>query len=393
MMARPFFHWRSRLGRKFGIAVAGMLLASSLHLFGEEPGTILWSTALDNISPFDSCAAIASDGTIYVTTTAHLDALEPNGHRKWAFATTSDNKSSPAIGDDGTIYFGSRDRKFYAVTPQGRQKWSFQTGAWVDSSPAIGADGTLYFGSWDNKFYALNPAGVKLWEFQTGGPIDSSPAIGLDGTIYFGSHDGKFYALEPNGSRRWAFETGGPIISSPAIAADGTLYITSVDGNFYALTPQGAKKWQLHTGGIHASSPALDEKGVIYLGVNNFIAAVNPDGTLWPKWGFGVDDEQHTLHIDSSPAITTDGLMIFGTDYGNLMGFGITRNWPAWSARIYGAIKASPTIAQDGTTYVGSMMKFHAIRGTKALAQSSWPKFRGDLRQTGRVAQPNSQGK
>jgi outer membrane protein assembly factor BamB len=78
-------------------------------------------------------------------------------------------KSSPAVADDGTIYFGSRDRKLYAVTPQGKQKWTFATGAWIDSSPAIGADGTVYFGSWDANFYALNPDGSEKWKFPTGG--------------------------------------------------------------------------------------------------------------------------------------------------------------------------------------------------------------------------------
>ena len=34
-------------------------------------------------------------------------------------------KSSPAIADDGTIYFGSRDRKFYAVTSDGKTEMDF----------------------------------------------------------------------------------------------------------------------------------------------------------------------------------------------------------------------------------------------------------------------------
>jgi len=75
----------------------------------------------------------------------------------------------PAVGTDGTIYFGCRDRKFYAVRPDGKKKWEFKTGAWVDSSPAIAADGTIYFGSWDKNLYALKADGAKAWEFATGG--------------------------------------------------------------------------------------------------------------------------------------------------------------------------------------------------------------------------------
>ncbi|MEE8190573.1 MAG: PQQ-binding-like beta-propeller repeat protein, partial [Candidatus Scalindua sediminis] len=62
----------------------------------------------------------------------------------------------------------------------------------------IDSDGNVYFGSWDKKLYALNPDGMLKWSFTTGGAIKSSPAIGLDRTIYFGSSDGNFYAVGDN---------------------------------------------------------------------------------------------------------------------------------------------------------------------------------------------------
>ena len=194
-----------------------------------------------------------------------MRAVTPQGGVKWAFKINSEIKSSPAIADDGTIYFGARDRKFYAVTPQGKLKWTFTAGAWIDSSPAIAGDGTIYFGSWDANFYALNPDGSKKWVFATSNIVVSSPAIGKDGTIYFGSHDKKFYALKPDGKLLWSFTTGGPIISSPAINPDGIIYFTSTDGNLYALKPDGTERWRLHTGGVTESSPVLDESGNIYL--------------------------------------------------------------------------------------------------------------------------------
>jgi len=65
------------------------------------------------------------------------------------------------------------------------------------SSPAIGSDGTVYVGSRDKKLYAINgKSGVKLWEFETGNIVMSSPAIGSDGTVYVGSFDKKLYAIK-----------------------------------------------------------------------------------------------------------------------------------------------------------------------------------------------------
>ena len=75
--------------------------------------------------------------------------------------------------------------------------WEFETGGGVFSSPAIGSNGTVYVGSRDKKLYALSgKTGTKKWEFETGGEVWSSPAIGPDGTLYVGSYDNKLYAIK-----------------------------------------------------------------------------------------------------------------------------------------------------------------------------------------------------
>jgi len=67
----------------------------------------------------------------------------------------------------------------------------------VDSSPAIGTEGTIFVGSRDRYVYAINPNGTLRWKFLTGGPISSSPAIGQGGsTIYVGSENGALYAIQ-----------------------------------------------------------------------------------------------------------------------------------------------------------------------------------------------------
>jgi len=65
----------------------------------------------------------------------------------------------------------------------------------ITSSPAIDSDGNIFFGSWDRKLYALSSDGIFLWSFNTGGIVKSSPTIGSDRTLYFGSTDGNLYAI------------------------------------------------------------------------------------------------------------------------------------------------------------------------------------------------------
>jgi hypothetical protein len=86
--------------------------------------------------------------------------------------------ASPAIGGDGTVYIGSGDDSVYAINPDGTKKWSFATGSEVYSSPAIAADGTVYVGSYDGNLYAFadvaNPGDASVGEGGSdGGPQDA----------------------------------------------------------------------------------------------------------------------------------------------------------------------------------------------------------------------------
>jgi outer membrane protein assembly factor BamB len=71
--------------------------------------------------------------------------------------------------------------------------WSIGT-AQIASSPAVGADGRVYFGSMDGYLYCVQ-GGNLIWQVKTDGQINSSPAIGRDGTVFVTSDDGYVYAV------------------------------------------------------------------------------------------------------------------------------------------------------------------------------------------------------
>jgi outer membrane protein assembly factor BamB len=284
---------------------------------------------------------------------------------------------------DNTVYFGSRDRKFYAVGADGKERWKFSTGAWVDSSPALARDGTVYFGSWDKNLYALSADGKKQWQFSTPGEIVSSPAIGADGTIYFGSHDKKFYALAPDGHKKWEFATGGPIISSPALNADQCLYFTSVDGCLYALNLDGSLRWRLRTGGITESSPVTGPDGTVYVGVLQHLWAVSADGRK--KWGrVGGED----FPMEASPVVLADGSIACVSRYGMLI-YASPEGVLKFMYNLFGYGFGSPAIGPSGAIYVTDygvgFGALTALRAGTSLARTPWPKFRGNARNTGNI--------
>jgi outer membrane protein assembly factor BamB len=73
-------------------------------------------------------------------------------------------------------------------------RWLFRT-ANVTDAPAIGGDGTIFFGTRDGTFYAVKPDGTPRFQVTTGGQIASAPAIANDSSIYFASDDGNLYAI------------------------------------------------------------------------------------------------------------------------------------------------------------------------------------------------------
>jgi outer membrane protein assembly factor BamB len=332
-----------------------------------------------------SSPAIGPDGTIYVgSSDSALYAVNPDGTLKWRYLTGGDVRSSPAIGSDGTVYFGSEDSYLYALNPDGTLKWSYLTAGDIGSSPAVAADGTIYVGSNDNRLHAVNSDGTLKWSYLTGSLVSSSPAIAADGTVYFGSYDDFLYALNPDSTLKWRYDVNGNAQSSPAIAADGTVYVGLEDRKFpslYALNPDGTLKWQYETGGRVRSSTAIGHDGTVYVGSESKLygfQALNPDGTI--KWRYGTGK-----YVQSSPAIANDGTVYFGSDDNYLYALNPDSTLK-WRYETGANIESSPTIGPDGTVYFTSDDGYlYALKGTSPLADSPWPKFHHDLRNTGRV--------
>jgi outer membrane protein assembly factor BamB len=194
-----------------------------------------------------------------------------------------------------------------------------------------------------------------------------------------GSHDGKLYALNPDGTEKWSYQTGGQITSSPAINGEDCVYITSVDGYLHAVRLDGSVKWKLKTGGVTESSPVISRDGTIYLGVNDDVMSVTAAGE--ERWRRAMVE-----YVDTSPVIGANDVIYAVQGGGALVALGTERQW-RWDHYLYGYCKASPTLCSRGRIYVTLNWNFFgALPAGAGLADSVWPKFRSDLRNTGRLA-------
>lgn len=93
---------------------------------------------------------IGGDGTIYVTTTAGVSAVTPQGSLKW-FTPTGGNEAigCPAVDNQGYIYYSESDAnetvgKLVKLKSDGTKASEITLGLSLRSSPTIGPDGTIY---------------------------------------------------------------------------------------------------------------------------------------------------------------------------------------------------------------------------------------------------------
>lgn len=372
---------------KKGIIIS-LLAAASLWAQQDPgaPGTLKWRYQTGDI--IVSSPAIGSDGAIYFgSNDDYFYALYPNGNLKWRFKAGDDVSSSPAIGSDGMIYFGSDDGYYYALNPDGTLKWKYKTeGELLWPSPAIGLDGTIYVGSWTasrrgHYLYSLNPDGTLKWRYHHWVmACPSSPALDSDGTIYFGSIN-YLYALNSNGTLKWKYSIESTSLCPPAIGSDRTIYVGSFDNYLYALNPDGSLKWRYKTGDTLAfSSASIGLDGTVYVGsYDNNLYALNSNGTL--KWRYKTGGK-----VISSPAIGSDGTIYFESNDSYL--YALTSHGTVkWCYSIGDSVVSSPAIGVDGTIYFGSHDGYlYAIHGgSRGLANSPWPKFNHDNQNTGRA--------
>jgi hypothetical protein len=97
----------------------------------------------------------------------------------------------------------------------GELKWRFEAEGAVGTTPSLGADGTVYFGTDGEVLYAVEGAtGEPKWRYRVRGGVASAPAIGPDGTVYFSSHDwtlGAVHGRTGISSNTWTPPAAGPI--------------------------------------------------------------------------------------------------------------------------------------------------------------------------------------
>ncbi len=309
---------------------------------------------------FRGNAAQTALGTVHASTT---------GGSQWAFQTGAGIFSSPIVGADGTVYFGSADQNFYALNADGTKKWTVATGEIIDSSGLLDDKGNVYFGSGDGYLRAVNAeTGASVWKFQadvpstTGGFInwfEGNVAIGPDGTLYVPNDNFYVYAIDrAKASVLWKYKMPDQTWSLPGfdVAAD-TLFVGNnnllpiLGKNTFAINASSnppTTNWSVATLGTVAASPLVTTDGKIIVGgFDGYTRAFREtDGKI--LWQLATRD-----HIYASPAQLPDGTIVQPSADGTVYGVSPDDGSLRWAFDAGTPIRSSPAVDADGHVYVG----------------------------------------
>lgn len=381
----------SNMERIFLMVMAVAAMAAGVR--AQPDGAVKWSfTTLSSTTPgaILSSPAIGADGTIYfgvqvgatkADAGGRVIALTPAGVVKWAATLPDWVDATPALGADGTVYVGCWDGKLHAFRPDGTKAWEYSAGGYIASSAAVGGDGTIYVGAGDFNVHAVNPDGTRKWVYPTADWVDGSPAVGVDGTVYVGAGR-TFYAIGPDGIGQWQATLEGGVVGAAAIAKDGVVYVGARDRKVYAFAPSGTLLWFFATGNAVEASPTIGTDGTIYVGsLDGRLYALGRDGR--EKWRYPRGEAPAIGAIYSTAAVREDGVVVFGASDSHV--HAVTADGLlAWTTPLGDWADASPAIAADGTIYIGSYDKrLYALRGASGPARSEWPMFRRDAARAG----------
>jgi outer membrane protein assembly factor BamB len=279
-------------------------------------GALKWKVRINNTNraPFTSpnsiytTPVVGPNGTIYIgSNEGYLFALNTNGTIKWSYSAGYPLQSSPIMDASGSIYFGAGN-KVYAIGDAGIEPYSkwlnpFPTNANVNSSPALGPNGYLYFGSDDGYVYAVDSfTGLHKWSFDASGnippnpmipvhPIYTSASVDVSGNVIIGTGsymNGVLYYLNGiTGLPIWTKTdflsiNNGPFYNTVAINGD-TIYLSTIAYIFSINRLTGVTKWNYYNTNCYYTSCTIDSNGTLYFGaiqVQNYEQFTKNDGTL-----------------------------------------------------------------------------------------------------------------
>ena len=365
--------------------------------WGKRYGVKVWPELIQKglfptDDPIVASPTLDLHGNIYVgDESGSFYSINPtSGAQRWVFKARDAIYGAAAV-DGNLVYVTSLDSNLYCLDTTGKQRWSLNLGDDIYCTPAIGADGTIYVATDSGTLAAIAPNGKKKWSHKTGDEITGSPTVGPTGFIYITSDS--VYCFDAKGHRRWAYGApeGDYFYASAVVDDKDNVYVGNNDGNLYCLGPDGRQQWRtpVPDGDEIRPEVIVGPDSALYFGTDgDYLCRKTPQGT--PTTVYEAQDIVIATAAASDKGtvyfLPDDGTLCARTANGRLLW---TRDVASGDKSVY--YTSAPTIAPDGTVYVGSWDGgLYAFRGDGPAANTLWPQYRHDAQHTGRLSKQDS---
>jgi outer membrane protein assembly factor BamB len=270
---------KERWSRELGDRIYGAPLAQGgLVRVGVDGGKLVTLDArtgqvkatLEVDGDADTAPAPTQDGGFVFAAGKIAYGARRDGTVRWRYKHRRKLYAAPAVGDDGTAYFGAQGGAVLAIAPDGELRWKAALGSDADAGLSVRDDGTVLAGNDGGEVVALAPRdGAIRWRAALGGFVRGALAVGRDGAVLASTYGPApaVVALDgASGSELWRFPVRGTgsrefgVHGAPLEDAEGTLIFGAQDDVLRALTPEGTERWKLQLGGDIDGTAVLTEE-------------------------------------------------------------------------------------------------------------------------------------
>jgi len=283
---------------------------------------------------------------VYAPSTCRLKSIDYDGLVQWDMSLPCGLRPYPTLDDDILYFIAPVDPDSSALwaidLEDGTPLWTYELSGHLDGgnySPAIGHDGTIYFGHEDT-LYAINPDGSEKWqrvfipdcEYYTCEPRVGTPTIGADGTIYVIVREERdFKSLQNSGkiaglhaiNPENPYQEKWPAKYSKSFNKSAPPVITPTSELFIAAGHLGASQWVAYLYGYDAfgetlvnypvyvgyshvgTIPIIDAQKNIYGVFGNTLKAFGINGQ--EKWSISIPSRSNVISMDRNGNIYIGG--------------------------------------------------------------------------------------
>lgn len=160
----------------------------------------------------DTLPAFHTDGSVRIADAYGLTAMSKDGAMLWQHYAAS------------TIQPSMNPFTLWLQSLSSSSSYMPYSGYYGSSLPAVGSDGTAYYGTPDGTLYAVSASGKELWSRRLRGALRGA-AVGQDGTVYVSATETGVVAYTPQGKVKWRNSGLRPINSAIAVGTNGKVYV------------------------------------------------------------------------------------------------------------------------------------------------------------------------